>query len=218
MKLIIACSCLIVTSNLIGQKQDLVDSISNEICKSMSLDKEDNDSIRVFKAFRQHLVPSLSNFSKNQRDSIGDIVYFRLQRNCVIFKELLDRNTPENKYWQTVYEKPQSKLSDSDCLQFQKHKNYKYIEPNGDTVNLKIDNGFWVDNFKNGTHSKLKVYWGRECYFDIEFVESDNDIRNKFSKPGDKYRYSILEKHDNYYKMSVEAIGVKKFSIFKIYY
>ncbi|HMC84551.1 MAG TPA: hypothetical protein VKI61_03465, partial [Chitinophagaceae bacterium] len=151
-------------------------------------------------------------------DSIGDNIYFRLQRLCPVFNELLVKNSPKNKYWQTVFERPQSHLKNSDCLEFQEYKNYKYIEMNGDTVKLKIDSGFWVDNFKDGTYSKLKVYWSLDCYFDIEFIESNNNIRKKFSKPGDKFRYTILEKFDNYYLMSVEIVGIKRFSIFKIFY
>lgn len=103
-------------------------------------------------------------------------------------------------------------------MQFRKHKIYKYIEFNGDTTNLKIDNDFWIDNFKDGTYSKLKIYWSSDCYFDIEFINSNNEVRKKISHPGDKYRYTILEKFDNYYLMSVEITGIKRFSIFKIYY
>lgn len=38
------------------------------------------------------------------------------------------------------------------------------------------------------------------------------------SNPGDQYIYTILDKTENYYLMSVEMEGVDRYSIFKLYY
>ena len=60
--------------------------------------------------------------------------------------------------------------------------------------------------------------WLTDCEFQIEFVTSNNELRKKLSKPGDKYRYQVLEKSDGYYFMSAEVVDVNQFMTFKLYY
>lgn len=218
MKFILFFLFSITVCSSFGQRQNLVDSLSNEICKSITVSNEQNDSVRIVNAFSANLIPALANFTDNEQDSIGKNIFFRLQKNCVIFKQLLDKNSPVNKYWRTVYERPLSKLSNSDCLEFSKRNHYRYFEPTGDTSNVTIESGFWIDHFKNGTYSKLKIYWSTSSYFDIEFIESNNEIRKNFSNKGDKFRYTMLEKMEDCYLMSVEIVGVNSFSIFKMYF
>ena len=219
MKTTVIIILLISPFNLLGQSQDLVDSISSAICKSIMSSKEEKDTIKVFHAFKEQANTTLlSNFTTTERDSIGQNIYFRLQRNCKIFKEILIRNSSENKYWKVIYEKPQSKADAKICADFFKHTKFTYFETNGDTVHLKIENNFWIDNFIDGTYSKLKITKGRYCEFDIEFIESNNNSRKNFSKSGDKYKYTIIDKSEDFYLMSVEIIGLGSYSIFKLYY
>ena len=129
----------------------------------------------------------------------------------------MNRNTLSNNNWEAVNTKPTTRLNKRSCEDFLKYKKYKYLEPEGDTVNLTIENGYWVEHFKDKTFSKLKFYWINDCEFEIEFVESNNKIRKAASKPGDKYKYQILDKKQNFYDMSVEIPETKVFAVFKLY-
>jgi len=80
---------------------------------------------------------------------------------------------------------------------------------------LKIEEAFTE---LDGTYSKLRFEWVSACEFEIEFLESNNRIRKNFSKPGDKYRYQIVDSKDGYYDMSVEIVGADMHSLFRMYY
>ena len=218
MKSILLVFALSFASVSFAQNQQLVDSFANEICISITNSNQTNDSTRVFDAFKEHRLPASSNFTQKEKNEFGDNVYFRLQRNCFIFRTILERNAPVNPNWKTVTVKPVSKLTNNECAEFGKYKSYRYLDPSGDTVLLTIDKGFWTDHFKDGSFSKLGVRWLSACEFDIEFIESNNPIRKKFSKAGDKYRYQILEKMKDSYLMSVEIVGQNRYSLFKIYF
>ncbi len=209
---------LLMTMTVYGQSQEKKDSLINEICKVITEKQGEPDSVRIFTAYEKHLYPFLEKYPEDQRQEIGNGIYFRMQRNCKEFKEILIRLDPPNGDWETIEEKPKTKLTKKLCKQFLDHKNYKYLETTGDTVKLQIEHGFWIDKFKDGTYSKLKLKWVNDCEFDIEFIESNNEIRKHFSKPGDKYRYQVVDKKNNYYDMSVEIAATGQQVIFKIYY
>ena len=175
------------------------------------------DSVKVIEAIKENPIPSIPAYN-NARDSLIERVFLRLQHNCQLFATILEKNSPENLYWKRTIDKPTSKLKNIDCLEFKKYNTYWYFEPNGDTVKLKIESGLWTDYFKDGTYSQLKFTWKTECDFQIEFLQSDNRIRKGYSKPGDIYQYSLLEKSNHFYLLSVRTEGLDKYSIFKLYY
>lgn len=203
----------------IGQNLSLVDSISNEICKSINASDEQNDSIKITNAFIQHR-DIFKKYYPNKLDSIAYKLFFRLQSFCNLFQQFLEKNEPNNAYWSTFYNKPKplTKLNDEDCNNFFDHKSFTYFEYSGDTVHLQIEDGFWIDHFKDSTTSELKVFKNSNCRFTIEFIKSNNFSRQNMSNPGDQYIYTILDKTENYYLMSVEMEGVDRYSIFKLYY
>lgn len=201
----------------LGQTQKSIDSLVNEICRSIEINQKSSDSIRVFQAYEKHIPAFLANYSTDKKEDIISRLSLRLQRNCKIYWEIMNRNSLFNKNWEAVNTKPKTRLNKNSCKDFLKYKNYKYLEPEGDTVNLTIENGYWVEHFKDNTFSKLEFYWINDCEFEIKFVESNNKIRKAESKPGDKYRYQILEKKQNFYEMSVEVPETKIFAEFKLY-
>ena len=132
---------------------------------------------------------------------------------------MLDRTADENSSdWIKVEQRPRTVLSRSECKRFGKQRKFKYLEMSGDTVNLEIDQAYWIDRFKDGTYSKLKFYWLGDCEFEIEFLESNNETRKGFSKRGDKYRYQIIDKTDTYYVMSAEIPNENIYWIFKLHF
>ena len=201
-----------------GQIQESTDSLVNEICKSIEAKQNSSDSLRIFQAYQKHIPTFLENYPEDKRKNIISNVEFRLQRNCKIYWQILNRNSLLNKNWEAVDTKPLTKLNRTYCKDFLKYKKYKYLETEGDTFNLTIGNGYWIDHFMDNTYSKLKFYWINDCEFEIEFIESNNEIRKELSKSGDKYRYQILDKKQNYYEMSVEIPETKIFAEFKLYY
>lgn len=201
-----------------GQSQASIDSMEHVICRSIEESTSRVDSIKVIQSFSKHLPAFLANYPENKREEILTHIYDRLQRNCATFWKILNRIDSSQKNWEALNTSPPSTLDKNECRKFLKYKNYKYVEADGDTVNLQIENGYWIDHFKDGTFSKLKFHWVSDCEFEIEFIESNNKIRNDFSNPGDKYRYKILDKRSNYYDMSVEIPEKNIFAKFKIFY
>ena len=201
-----------------GQVDKEKDSLANEICKTVKEAKGLSDSAIVSFVYEKHVTPFLLNYPVEQREGISDVIYFRLLRNCLEFRNILNKINPLKGDWQTVSEKPKTQLGKKTCNNFLQYKKYFYLEGNGDTVNLSIENGFWVDKFKDGTYSKLKFEWINDCEFDIGFIESNNITRKNFSKRGDKYRYQILNKNEHYYLMSVEISGTEGYMTFRLYY
>jgi hypothetical protein len=218
MKIKLAIAFMAITSMAVGQTVEQRDSIVNEICKTIVEHASKPDSIRVQIAYETHLFPVMEGLTDQQMRELASNIFYRLQRNCVEFKKILEARDPPRGDWSVVDKKPVSKLDQEGCRSFLEHEKYAYLESTGDTVVLHIENGYWTDRFKNGTYSKLKFNWIGDCEFEIEFVESNNYIRKNLSKPGDKYRYQILDKKDGYYDMSAQIPGIERFMLFKVYY
>lgn len=166
----------------------------------------------------KHLFTYLKFLNDSSKMDELNQIDIRFQRQCKEYGELIDRLNTQKGDWKRVNVKPNTELKKDACLDFLKYKNYYYLSSNGDTVRLTIDKNFWVDHFNDGTFSKLKLYWVNDCEFEIEFIESDNYSRKQFSKPGDKYKYQIIQKNNNFYFMSAEIVGTSQFLTFKLYF
>lgn len=201
-----------------GQDQVEKDSLINEMCKTIKSTKDLSDSARIDFTFEEHLYPYLAKFPDEEIDEIWRRMYYRFLKSCNEFMEIIDRVNSHKGDWETITEKPNTNLSKRTCKRFLDHQNYSYLEPSGDTVNLQIKDGYWIDHFKDGTFSKLKFDWVNDCEFDVEFIESNNESRMYLSETGDKYRYKIVDKKDGYYDMVLEGLGYDTFYRFKIYY
>lgn len=218
MKLSILLALLLIYEGSFSQDQIRNDSLVSEMCKTISINRNLSDSARMIMTFQKHLFPFLAEYPEEKREQIGENIYYRFQRSCGEFKVLLDRLDPPKGDWESITEKPKASKDKKICNQFFKYTNYSYLEHNGDTVRIKIENGYWTDFFRDGTFSKLKLRIINECEFEIEFIESNNLVRKNFSKLGDRYRYQILEKKIGYYDMSVEISGQNRFMKFKLYF
>lgn len=210
--------CFLLFSHFsFGQTQESNDSLITVICNTLNASNTALDSSTIKSTLKKHLYPYLLKYPGDQQFAIVENIAFRLQRNCPAFLEFTEKLKPQKGDWQTLSERPITKLSRNSCDTFLTYKKYKYLESNGDTVNLTIENGYWVDTFKDGTYSKLKFIRIKDCEFEIEFIESNNSTRANFSKKGDKYLYQIVEKRGNQYLMTTEAVGVGKTYGFVIY-
>jgi len=204
----------------IAQNAHISDSTLNEVCKTL-VTKENKllpDSDRVRQVIAKHLSPILLTLNESEQTAAITYTFYRLQRNCKEFKSILDQATPNKGDWVSLNKKPKSTLTKKDFDKFLKIGNYSYLEHSGDTVHISLTTTTWEDHFKDGTYSMLTLHWIKNAEFQIEFMESNNEIRKNFSKPGDKYRYQLLEKHSDYYLMSLEIPGKSQFMTFKLYY
>lgn len=201
-----------------GYSQEVVtDSLLGEICLTLKNSDHLDDSSRVSTAFEKHLGPIFEKLNDSQKESTWNNIFFRLQRNCFVFHSILLKNSVQKGDWEELHSMPARSIGREICQQFNSHSSFRYLERSGDTVQVVLKNGIWSETFIDGTFSKLKFRWLDDCSFEIEFLESDNLVRKNFSKKGDKYIYTILEKGNRFYKLAVEIPVSNRISAFKLY-
>ncbi len=199
-----------VCSALQGRAQvmETKDSLVSEICKSVSRLQDLDDSVAFWTAVSTPLEPFFSRMEKKVADQAWMYINMRLQRNCKHFSDFLKHLYPVDKGdWEELDTMPAVKASTSECRSILDYKTLAYLEGNGDTVHLDLNKDYWIDRFDDGTYSKLSFRWLTECEFEISFIESNNRFRKNLSKPGDKYRYTLIEKKDHYYEVVAEVVG-----------
>lgn len=201
-----------------AQTESSKDSLMTEMCKAIDFYKGLDDTLLIGHIVDEHLNPFLENLPEKKRQSVGQEIYFRLQKKCDAFAKILERLVPQKGDWERVSAQPAMVISTDSCKKFLSHKNYYYLESTGDTVRLSLANGFWTERFIDKTYSKLSFKWTGDCSFEISFISSSNLIRKNYSKPGDIYKYQIIEQTGKYFFMSTNVEASTDFMTFKIYY
>jgi hypothetical protein len=199
-----------------AQSEHQKDSLIQEMCKTLVAHEHLSDSDRVMLTYEKHLFPFMLKYPEDKHEEIGTHIYFRLQRSCQVFQDILYRVEGYNGDL-FLYERPVSNLNRKSCRNFTKNRTYQYIESTGDTVLLKLTDKYWVDHFKDGTFSRLSLKWIADCEFEITFIESNNLIRKNFSIPGDRYRYIVLAEQPGFYEISAQIVGREGYYVYKIY-
>lgn len=207
-----------LTTITFGQSQYAKDSLINRICTTIDSVPGMPDSSRVALGYEKHLYPFLEKYPEEKRKEIGMGIYLRMQMTCKTFAEIILKLAPPNSEWEQIIEKPKRFPDRKTCRDFIKNREYSYIESTGDTVRLSVRADYWTDSFKDGTYSKLKIRWLTDCEFEIEFIESNNFIRKNLSKPGDRYKYYVIERGQNYYYLAVDQPETNKLIRFKVFY
>jgi hypothetical protein len=203
--------------NCIGQSQTTIDSLVDKICVSINESKSDDDSTKVISAFEKHLYLFFENVPEPERETLLNRIVLRLQAKCKSYSDI-SLKIPKNQNWIAVSEVPVSKLSSASCEEFFKIHKFKYVELSGDTTQLKIETGFWIDDLADGTYSKLKFTKTAQCEFEISFLESNNKLKGPYSKVGDRYLYRVLEKGVNSYLLCVTNATSNASYLHKLYY
>ena len=210
---------LIGISNItFSQSMMEIDSVSNVMCDYLKKLKTKNDTLKIKSLYENQLYPYLGKIDESKVDKVGDQVYYRLQRNCVEFRDLLDRLEPPKEEITRITKKPKPEISEMELKEFKNQKKFYYFEVDGDTTNVLMEIGYWTDSFSDKTFSKLTYNWINETEFELVFIESNNEMRSNFSVKGDKFIYQVLSKGKDFYLMSVNIPGQKTFEKFKIYY
>lgn len=197
-----------------------IDSVSNIICMELEKTREvKNDTLRYNNLVENQINQYLKTIDSKDVDRVWQSLYFRLQRNCLDFIEILDRLDPAKSYEiKRITVKPNSTISNKDLDIFKKTNNFFYYEVNGDTTIVSMSNGVWKDYFKDKTTSNLTYKWTSDTDFLLTFVKSDNELRKNFSVPGDKFLYSVISKGKNYYVLTAKIPTHNKYEEFKLYF
>ena len=226
-------SLFVLIANLIflnfqsfSQSFEKIDSLANEICETINLisnqSESNGKSVSLDKVLsevgKKHLDDYFSKIPSNKIDSTLLVIEMRLEKTCEKYGEIAYKQLENKGDWVRHNIKPKQKIESEDCKDFYKIKNYTYLETTGDKVKLEIRDGFWIDNLKDGTFSKLKMSINENCEFEIEFVESNNEMRKSFSKKGDKYKYTIIDSKKGFYTLSVEIPEQSIYYTFNLYY
>lgn len=187
---------------MFGQNIKQIDSITLKMCESLTYSKEVKDDTKIEMIFQKHLPALYEKFnitSQIAADSLSEKIYFRLQKNCAKFLTALN-NLEENKSdWSTLSQKPKLEVSKKICANFLTGGKYYYKEYDGKLVNVIITSNSWIETFEDNTTSKLLLHPKGNCEFDLEFIESNNNIRRNYSVKGDIYNYGIFKLNDDVY-------------------
>jgi len=196
-----------------------IDSVAKVMCDNLPKYKEiKNDPLKLNTLYEKELYPYLGTLEESKAQEVGKKIYYRLQRNCFRFRELLDRLNPPVGETERSLEKPKPDITDDDLIKFKKTKAFMYTEVDGQVTNVTLQDGLWVDNFADGTYSKLIYKWINKNEFELVFIESNNETRANFSVKGDRLVYSILFKKPDHYILSVNIFGQNVYEEFKLFY
>jgi hypothetical protein len=208
MKNLFASIALFCLSICYSQTDTEIDILTTEICKTLEENKQAPDSLNVSFAFQKHFPLFLEKHkidSEEKYNTVTDRIFFRLQKNCNFFVALLARNNENKSEWEVLQTAPPSNIQKKDCKKLTAIKKFYYLEQDGKKVHVTIDNGKWIEKFEDGTYSNLNFKWTSDCEFEIEFIESNNNMRKNLSFKGDKYNYVLYETKDNDLKFYVKT-------------
>lgn len=214
-------TAILILAGHLGFSQSMIeiDSLSEVMCKYLEESNDfQNDTLRIGSLYNEILYPYLANIEENKIDSVGQKIFYRLQRNCVEFRGILLRLAPTKEEVVIKNSKPISKISRKELKKFKKFEKFKYHEVAGEETIVTLKDGYWIDKFEDGTYSKLSFKWINDTEFKLTYLDSNNETRSNFSVKGDEFIYNVLNKEANYYLMSVNIPGQQVYEEFKLYY
>lgn len=217
-RIVILGSLLFLMQQLSAQTIQEIDSVSFLMCDFIRANQGGEDRTVLDRIYEEQLYPYAQKQGASNADRVSKQLYFRLQRNCVEFRNLLDRLEPPKEANTRLSEKPTSEISKKDIREFKKREEFFYFEVLGDTTQVSIKEGIWQDTFQDGTYSRLKYDWISDSEFGLQFIVSNNETRANFSVEGDLYVYQLLSKEKGYYMLSVNIPGQEVYEIFRLYY
>ncbi|MCL9806570.1 hypothetical protein NAT51_13625 [Flavobacterium amniphilum] len=209
----------LTTGSLFAQNIAQIDSLTVEMCKSLSMATDKNNKEKIEFVFQKHIPEYFEKIqvsTQTEADSISDRVFFRLQKNCNYFSDLLETLEENKSDWKVLDTKPSSKITQKDYKDFSRGGSYYYKEHNGTIVNVEIKGKKWSETFHDGTFSKLTLIHKENGEFDLKFIESNNGTRKNLSVKDDIYQYGIYEKTGDVYLIWAKTADNRLYG-FKLY-
>lgn len=203
-----------------AQEMKDVDKLTKDVCNSIINSREKDDSIKFQHAFYENFILFKEKFKLSElNDDLAQKIDIRLQKNCDWYQKYLSKLSGyyDKSDWKILDQKPEIKATANECKDFfKKHSKFYYFESEGDKTLVDVSNNFWSDKFTDGTYSKLSFKL-KDCHFELQFLESNNEARSVFSSKGDIYYYDII----NIENQVLTVIGYQKNSSkyyqFKLY-
>lgn len=205
---------------LTGQTIEQIDSITYKMCESLVDLKDVKEDVKITMIVQKHLPSFYQKFNVTTQtalDSIGDKVFFRLQKNCSNFVAVLNNLEESKGDWVILSQKPKSEISKNTCSAFFSGTDYYYKEYDGKIVNVVMTNNTWTETFEDKTTSKLVLHQKDNGEFELEFIESNNHLRKNLSIKGDRYNYGIFKLKENVYYLWTSGKDNKTFYSFRLY-
>ncbi len=195
----------LVSSQTIQQ----IDSVAVKMCESLaSMSNDIKDDAKTKMIFQKHLpdfYDKLKITSQEIADSVSRKLFYRLQRNCKLFSDLQANLKVNKSDWQTLSQKPIVNLSKRQWKIFLKGGDFYYKEYDGKIVSVKIESGFWIEQFEDNTTSQLRFLPKKNNEFSLQFITSNNDIRANLSVKDEYYNYGVYFFENGNYGIWIEA-------------
>ncbi|WP_374442704.1 hypothetical protein [Epilithonimonas sp.] len=196
-----------------------VDELTDEMCVSFNINKNLSDSLRLLILNEKFILPYLNQFDESEKESLSNQLYFRFQKNCKAFVDYLYQIDPPKKDdWIKLDSPPEIKITDKELTFLKRTKKFYYYEWEGEKTKVTTTDKYWIEQFSDKTYSKLKLIWLTSNSFQLEFIESNNNGRKNFSKPGDKYLYEVVSKEKDYFWVLAKIPEQPQLLMFKLFY
>jgi hypothetical protein len=178
-----------------------IDGLCDAICVSIQESTASSDQEKVSGAFEDNIIPFIELHDLTVVDDLLDKVYYRLQKRCPLFLDILNAATQslENGDWEIIEKSPEIKLTKKEARLIAKKKVLYYYEADRKKTYVTIKGGKWIETFSDGTTSTLKFKWTGDSTFDLVFIESNNETRKNFSNAGDVYSYTLVSDEDGFF-------------------
>jgi len=218
MKKLITIFIIFQSCSIFAQNKQEIDSLVSVLCHSFNSLDGYSDSFKEEYFISHHLKPTALAYDELEYEFAISSLYYRLQRNCLEFKELLDRNHGLKKMVNRLSNEPETELTTSQLDSFALIKQFYYLENSGDTTKVSIKDSTWLDSFSNGTHSICIHHWIDQSKFSLEFQSSTNESRKYTNYKGDVFEYKVINAEANYYNVSWHIPGTSYYEIHRFYY
>lgn len=111
---------------------------------------------------------------------------------------------------------PKSGLTDLQCKHLLVKSKFYYLQKDGSKMFVEINENLWTETEQSNKRlTKCKIKWLNNCEFSLEFLESNDPIKNKISKKGDIYIYNVIEINGNIISLTVSFNSI--IQCFKVY-
>lgn len=179
-----------------GNKTVDIQATSEEICECLG-GTEGLDSLKFAKCYQTIFYEKTEGISdENELNRINTQIVKNLGKTCKA--AVLSENAfSDNSDIRLVEEDRIPVLSVEDCRKFTEQAGLYYIETFGDSTRVEIKDGEYLENFKDGSFSKLGIRWTEGCQFELTFIRSNNPIKKDFSTPGEIYKYKVIDKKED---------------------
>lgn len=218
MKKILVLLLIGITHLTFSQTIEKVDSVSYIMCDYLENIDSSNDTLKMTSFYEEQFYPFLHTVGEEDIQKVGNQLWYRLQKNCVEFRNLLDRLDPPKDGHKRLTKKPKSKIKKKDLNAFKNQKEFYYFEASGEKTKVIAMDGIWLDLFSDSTFSKLTYNWINKTEFELVYIESNNETRSNFSIKGDTYMYQVISKEDNYYILSLNIPEQNAYETIRMYY